>query len=69
MTDHSKEPHGHQHEHRQQLEHAHKRPLHHDWRFWIVVLLMISAMGVYVFSMNGENFPWNTGHQPMPAAP
>ena len=28
---------------------------HHDWRFWIALLLMIAAMIVYVVS---EDFAW-----------
>jgi len=40
-------------------EHKMQRPYwkraHHDWRFWIALLLMIAAMVVYVVS---EDFAW-----------
>jgi hypothetical protein len=29
--------------------------MHHDWRFWVALLLMIAAMVIYVVS---EDFAW-----------
>ena len=29
--------------------------MHHDWRFWVALLLMIAAMMIYVMS---EDFAW-----------
>ena len=47
--DHNHGQHGHQHGH----EHGTKRKkLHHDWRAWAVVVLMLVAMAVYVLSDN-----------------
>ncbi len=69
MTDHSKEQHGHQHEHHQKLEHARTRPIHHKWGFWAAVLLMLLGIGIYVSTFDFEFLPGNQGHQPVPAAP
>ncbi len=60
--------HGHGHEH----EHGHghrRRPIHHDWRLWVVVLVMLFAMLAYVMSDNERFDPGNDKQQPMPAAP
>jgi hypothetical protein len=69
MTDHSKERHGKQHEHHRREEAAHKRPIHHDWRLWVAVLLMIAAMGIYIASMNESIQPDGKVLPPVPAAP
>jgi hypothetical protein len=42
--------------------------VHHDWRFWVAVLLMLAAMVIYVMS---DDLRWRPGRQPqqpMPAA-
>jgi hypothetical protein len=69
MTDHSRERHSPQHEHHREVERARKRPVHHNPFFWLVVLLMLVAMGVYVFTMDDEMLPGNPGNQPVPALP
>lgn len=33
---------------------SHKKKLHHDWRTWVVVILMLAAMGTYVLTMDDE---------------
>lgn len=69
MTDHSREKHGQQHEHHQHVEHARQRPIHHKWGFWAAVLLMLFALGVWFFNMDGSLWPGNPTQQPVPAAP
>ena len=68
----------HDHEHHEQKHHGqhgghpmHKRKsLHKDWRAWLVVILMLTAMAGYVLTMDesirpGDAKPGET----MPAAP
>jgi hypothetical protein len=57
-------PHAH-HEHHHN-ETPRKRPIHHDWRFWVAVLLMLTAMVVYV-TRNGFVAPGGNP-QRVPAA-
>ena len=54
------------HEHHHQT--PRKRPIHHDWRFWAAVLLMLGAMVIYVMTMNEAIGPGGKG-QPVPATP
>jgi hypothetical protein len=42
-----------------------KRPIHRDWRLWVAVLLMLTAIGVYVMR-DGFVAP-ASGPQPAPA--
>ena len=57
--------HGHHHNHQ---THPHdKRPIHHDWKFWVAVILMIGAMGVYVLSDDESLQPRGGEGQPVPA--
>jgi len=35
--------------------------LHHDWRFWVAVILMFGAMIVYLMS---DNLAWRPGLRP-----
>jgi hypothetical protein len=47
-----------------------KRPLHHDWRLWVAVVLALVAMFAYVMSDNEAIQPrGSTQNAPMPAAP
>ncbi len=36
---------------------THKKKLHHDWRTWVVVLLMLAAMGTYVLTLDDALVP------------
>lgn len=46
-----------------------KKPIHKDWRAWLVVGLMIGAMVIYILSLNEEVEPGNDQEQPaVPAA-
>ncbi len=44
------------------------RGLHKDWRTWVVVLLMVGAMGVYVLTLDDSEAPGAVGTK-VPAAP
>jgi hypothetical protein len=44
-----------------------KRGIHRDWRFWVAVLLMLGAMGVYVATMDESVGPGGQVEQSMPA--
>jgi hypothetical protein len=57
MTHHPNHPHHHSHG-------TTKRPLHKDWRAWLVVLLMLGGMLIYVASFDESEGP---GGQPQPA--
>jgi len=56
----------HEHDHHQR---SLRRKLHHDWRLWLVVGLMLAAMLVYVVSDN-ERFGLGggTAKTPSPAS-
>lgn len=60
MTEH-KHPHNH--------EHGKKRPIHHDWRLWVVVLLAVAGMVMYSLSDDEAIQPDGKVDQQMPAAP
>jgi hypothetical protein len=61
----------HQHSHsdheRGHNEPGRKRPIHHSWLFWVAVLVMLTAMVVYVLTKNESIGPGSNG-QPVPAA-
>ena len=46
-----KHDHKHDHKHHEQ-QHSGRKPLHHDWRAWVVVVLMLVAMAIYVLTDN-----------------
>lgn len=60
--------HGHDH-HEHGSAHPKKRPIHHDWRFWTAIVLMLAAMGAYVGTMDEAMPPGGKVGQEMPAAP
>ena len=60
--------HSHHHGHPNHQSHPHeKKPIHHDWRFWTAIVLMLAAMGYYVLSDNEFLQPGNGDGEPMPA--
>lgn len=65
MTHHEHEHHGHQDHH-----HAPKKKgLHKDWRAWLVVILMLAAIGMYLASGDEAFQPGDPDPQArMPAA-
>jgi hypothetical protein len=40
------------HHHGHDKHHSKKRAIHKDWRLWTVVVLMLAAMAMYVFTDN-----------------
>jgi hypothetical protein len=66
------------HNHRQQVaadaEHVHRDPgpywkrAHHDWRFWIGMLLMMTAITVYLVSDDLSLVPGSHPQQPASTA-
>lgn len=57
------------HEHNHHKTHAAtKTAWHQDWRTWTVVLLMLAAMAVYVFSVDESLGPAATPDQTEEAA-
>ena len=55
-------------------EHGHqqgpsRRKLHHDWRLWLVVGLMLAAMLIYIYSDNERFGPWRGTPKMAPPAP
>jgi len=47
-----------------------KRPYwtraHHDWRFWVVLILMVAAMVIYIASQGLSMAPHGQPRQPVP---
>jgi hypothetical protein len=64
---HNHENHGHSHE-----GHHHPAPwyatVHRNWIFWVAVLLMLVAMGVYVMSLDESLQPDGNLEAPVPEA-
>jgi len=56
------------HEHHPNHKTHKKRPIHHDWRLWVAVILALVGMAIYVMSDNEMLRPGGRG-TPMPAAP
>jgi hypothetical protein len=56
--------HGH-HEHH--AGHGATKKIHHDWRFWAVVLMLV-GMGVYVLTNDESLLPGGQEQAPVPAA-
>ncbi len=66
--EHNHDQHGHHHNH--QTHPKAKRPIHHDWRFWVslvAVLLMLAAMFMYVGSDDESLQPGGGEGPAMPA--
>jgi hypothetical protein len=42
--------------------HHHHRPYwkraHHDWKFWVAIVLMVLALGIYVSTIDLSFLPW-----------
>lgn len=56
--------HGH-HEHH--APHGGNRKIHHDWRFWAVILMLI-GMGIYVATNDESLLPGGQEQAPVPEA-
>lgn len=68
MTSHH---HHHAHEH-QEEQHSHRKidlsGLHRDWRTWLVIGLMLAAIGVYVLTLDEAVEPRGPGQAGLPTA-
>jgi ABC-type nickel/cobalt efflux system permease component RcnA len=65
--------HHHHHTHESQEEqHSHRKidlsGLHRDWRTWLVIGLMLAAIGVYVLSLDEAVQPRGPAQGGLPAA-
>jgi hypothetical protein len=61
--DHQHDQHGH---HNHQTHPHQRRPIHHNWWFWVAIALMLAGMLMYVMSDDEELQP---GGQVGPAVP
>ncbi|MEM8681566.1 MAG: hypothetical protein AAGF97_19645 [Planctomycetota bacterium] len=43
-----------------------KKLIHHDWRFWTAIVLMLIAMAVYVISFDESLRPGDVEEEPVP---
>jgi hypothetical protein len=60
-----------QHHHTEHNHHGEHRPakrIHHQWWFWVGVILMLAAMGMYVASLDEALQPGEKIGEPVPAA-
>ena len=55
MSNHNKHAHDKNHGHHPQG--AKKKSIHHDWRFWTAVVLMLLAMAAYVMTNDESLLP------------
>jgi hypothetical protein len=55
MSNHDKHAHNKNHGH--QPHSAKKKSIHHDWRFWTAVVLMLLAMAAYVMTNDLSEVP------------
>ena len=63
MSKHKKHPHGNDHHGTVDDRATNKKMIHHDWRFWTAIVLMLLAMVGYVLSLD-ESLPPGGGEQP-----
>ena len=68
MSEHKEHPHkNHHHDHKDHgTAHdraSNKKMIHHDWRFWIALVLMLLAIVAYVLSLDESVRPGG-GEQP-----
>jgi hypothetical protein len=63
MSHHNEHSHGKDH---QREHHAPKKGIHHDWRFWAAIVMLV-AMGIYVATMDEAIGPDGQVNQEVPA--
>ncbi len=64
-------PHGHKHAHESKAGSHHKidwTGLHKDWRTWLVIGLMLAAIGAYVLTLDDSIQPGSAAQGGIPAA-
>lgn len=47
--------------------HVKSKRIHHDWRFWLAIVLMLLAIAAYVLSLDDAVRPRGVDQQEMPA--
>ena len=68
MSKHKPTHHGHDHHHSEHGSTKNKKRIHHDWRFWTAVVLMLLAMAAYVFSFDESLRPGDVDGPEVPIA-
>ncbi|HUE15350.1 MAG TPA: hypothetical protein VMR25_14375 [Planctomycetaceae bacterium] len=61
--------HGHHGHHGHESHEKPRRQFHKDWRVWIGVILILTALGAYVLTNDEVLRPGRGPQQPVPAAP
>jgi hypothetical protein len=59
-------------DYRQKSDHTHRpywQRAHHDWKFWVGLVLMLTAMVIYVTSNNLAGWRGDRPQQPASVAP
>ena len=72
MSKHKKHPHGNDHHRPNHAGGGHGRGksskmIHHDWRFWVAIVLMLLAMVGYVLSLDESVRPGEGERPEVPA--
>jgi hypothetical protein len=68
MSKHEKQPNGHDHRVPSHDHATRKKMIHHDWRFWVGIVLMLLAMVAYVLSFDESLQPGGVENPEVPAA-
>ena len=50
-------------------ERSARRAMHKDWRTWLVILVMLSAIGMYVFTLDDSTADPDAGGPPAAETP
>src|SRR5579871_2224309 len=61
--------HDHHHDHGHRDNVNARRPIHRDWRAWVIVVVLLAAMASYVLTDGEVLRPIGLARQPAPAAP
>jgi hypothetical protein len=68
MAEHKPTQHGHGHSKAEHGSAKKKKMIHHDWRFWTAIVLMVLAMAAYVFSFDESLRPAGVDGPEVPIA-
>lgn len=73
MSEQKKHPHGNDNHGRNHHDAKHdeapkKKLIHHDWRFWVAIVLMAIGMITYIFSLDESIQPEGDEQPEVPAA-
>jgi hypothetical protein len=64
----SKDHHGHDHQGAGHSVSKQKKMIHHDWRVWTAIVLMVLGMGAYVLSFDESLRPGGVDEPEVPMA-